>query len=42
MELSVGGFFEFYWGDCVISVDIINRFNSLMNYGGDIVCGYVN
>lgn len=42
MESSAGGSSEFHWGDCVISADITNRFNSLTNYGGDTACGYVN
>lgn len=42
MESSAGGSSEFHWGDCVISADITNRFNSLTNYAGDTACGYVN
>lgn len=42
MESSAGGSSEFHWGDCVISADITNKFNSLTNYAGDTACGYVN
>lgn len=40
MEFSVGGFVEFYWGDCVFNIDVISDFDSLI-YFEDIVCGYV-